>query len=241
MPALPTMGGGGGGGAPDGSRGQYARAFEEKTRKLAQAAQASTDKAHSLEATVASLTDRLLESESSVKMLRTQLRRMQQQQADDPAKARSAKNLHAGLPSSKPNARMAGASAASAPPLRLPKLGGGEAGGAGPPTRLGKGARDEAQREEDRQLRALHRVREEGFVTAFPDYGGKTRSGLRGIGQTRLEESRQERERKRKEERREKHLRALSEHGLSPSKRHERVLAEEAAAVAIGVGRGEHG
>lgn len=234
MPALPPMSGG----AKDGlGRGHYARAFEEKTRKLAQAAQAQTEKALSLEATVASLTDRLLESEASVRMLRTQLRRLQQNAAD-PAKLRAAKNLHAGLPASKPGARVHGASSASsAPPLRLPKLGpegGGHGGAGGPPPRLSKGARDEAQREEERQLRALHKVREEGFVTAFPDYGGKTRSGLRGIGQTRIEENRQERERRRKEEKREKHLRALHEHGLSPSKRHERVLAEEAAAIGRG-------
>ena len=35
-------------------------------------------------------------------------------------------------------------------------------------------------------------AREEGFVTAFPDYGGKTRSGLKHVGKQRIEEAHEE-------------------------------------------------
>ena len=216
-PALPKSATSGAGPA---TSSDHALKAEEKARKQAQAAVA---RAQSLEAVVASLTEKLLEAESSVRMLRTQLRKMQQQH-DDPAAKRVAQNMHEGRPAGRPGKAYAPSSAPMFPRLPAKVTGSAPA--------LSKGARDEFQREEERQQRALHKMREEAFTTeAFPDYGGKTRSGLRGIGQKRIEENREQMERRRKQERRRKHLEALQQHGLSPSSRHERLLAQEAAAM----------
>ena len=210
-PALPKSATSGAGPA---TSSDHALKAEEKARKQAQAAVA---RAQSLEAVVASLTEKLLEAESSVRMLRTQLRRCS-----------SSTTTRRQSVSRRICMRAAGWAAwqgvcpvecANVPTLarQSDRL----------RPRALKGCRDEFQREEERQQRALHKMREEACTTeAFPDYGRKTRSGLRGIGQKRIEENREQMERRRKQERRRKHLEALQQHGLSPSSRHERLLAQ---------------
>ena len=222
-PSARAHGGGGGGGSrlpavPSSSAsgqpsevGRGPTKGEEKARRHAQAA---NERASSLEAVISGLTERLQESEASVRMLRAQLRKATQDK--DPA-LRMAKNMHEGKPARRPGQSHAPAG------TRLPRIGAGRA---------------ELIKEEERQQEALNKVREEGFVNAFPDYGGKTKSGLRGIGKQRISVAQEEMERKRnkqQEKKRREHLRALQEHGLSPSSRHERVLAHEAAA-AMGLG-----
>jgi hypothetical protein len=71
----------------------------------------------------------LLEAESSVKMLRSQLRKMQQAN-DDPARQRVAQNMHAGRPAGRPGKAYAHVSSAPTLP-RLPKVSGVEGGGGG--------------------------------------------------------------------------------------------------------------
>ena len=59
-----------------------------------------------------------------------------------------------------------------------------------------------------------------GFVTAFPDYGNKSKSGLRGVGPQRIAEAHEQTESRVRAARREKqrdHLKALKDHGLTPS------------------------
>ena len=92
--------------------------------------------------------------------------------------------------------------AAIAPPPHVPK---GRAGRNDAARRLPKigGGEEQATRQDSL------RVREEGFVAAFPDYGYHSRSGLRVPGRQRIQESHEENARRQHAARRRKHRQRL--------------------------------
>jgi len=124
------------------------------------AAREATDRAETAEARAAVLGEKLSSADVQVKMLRAQLHKLQEHSLA-PLGLGQVPAAHRGLHGKLYHA------ASNRHPARLPKIGGGhEAGGA-----LGGGA---PAKRPPMDLRTL----EEGFCTAFPDVGVKSRSGL---------------------------------------------------------------